>query len=100
MRRSRTGPRADSLKTTAPKSRSPMSRRLLRVRNVLKSWALLFGLSAVLGIVPLLTGNYRLPLIFLFFALLLSGAGYFFLHSIPPLMCGGPQFPAGHVATL
>ena len=59
-----------------------MSRALLRVRNVLKSWALLFGLSAVLGIVPLLTGNYRLLSIFLFCALLLAGAGYFYIDRI------------------
>jgi Zn-dependent protease with chaperone function len=59
-----------------------MGRTLLRVRNVLKSWALLFGLCALLGFVPLLIGNYRLLSIFLFCALLLAGAGYFYIDRI------------------
>src|SRR5256885_2605039 len=70
-----------------------MSRRLLRVRNVLKSWALLFGLSAVLGIVPLLTGNYRLLSIFLFCALLLAGAGYFYIDRIALGMVPARELP-------
>jgi heat shock protein HtpX len=72
-----------------------MSRRLLRVRNVLKSWALLFGLSAVLGIVPLLTGNYRLLSIFLFCAVLLAGAGYFYIDRIALGMVGARELPRG-----
>jgi heat shock protein HtpX len=59
-----------------------MNRTLLRTRNVLKAWALLFGLCAALGIVPLVTGNYRLLSIFLFCALLLIGAGYFYADRI------------------
>jgi heat shock protein HtpX len=70
-----------------------MSRRLLRIRNVLKSWALLFGLTAVLGIVPLLTGNYRLLSIFIFCALLLAGAGYFYIDRIALGMVGARELP-------
>src|SRR2546429_2282853 len=100
MRRSRTGLRAASPRTTAPKSPNPMSRALLRVRNVLKSWALLFGLSAVLGIVPLLTGNYRLLSIFLFCALLLAGAGYFYIDRIALGMVGARELPRGEAPAL
>jgi heat shock protein HtpX len=77
-----------------------MSRTLLRVRNVLKSWALLFGLSAVLGIVPLLTGNYRLLSIFLFCALLLAGAGYFYVDRIALGMVGARELPRGEAPAL
>jgi heat shock protein HtpX len=77
-----------------------MSRRLLRVRNVLKSWALLFGLSAVLGLVPLLTGNYRLLSIFLFCALLLAGAGYFYIDRIALGMVGARELPRGEAPAL
>ena len=77
-----------------------MGRTLLRVRNVLKSWALLFGLSAVLGIVPLLTGNYRLLSIFLFCAVLLAGAGYFYIDRITLGMVGARELPRGEAPAL
>ena len=72
-----------------------MGRTLLRVRNVLKAWALLFGLCAVLGIVPLVTGNYRLLSVFLFCALLLAGAGYFYIDRIALGMVGARELPRG-----
>ena len=72
-----------------------MGRRLLRVRNVLKAWALLFGLCAVLGIVPLVTGSYRLLSVFLFCALLLAGAGYFYIDRIALGMVGARELPRG-----
>ncbi len=72
-----------------------MGRTLLRVRNVLKTWALLFGLCAVLGIVPLVTGNYRLLSVFLFCALLLAGAGYFYIDRIALGMVGARELPRG-----
>src|SRR5918911_3265734 len=72
-----------------------MSRTLLRTRNVLKSWALLFGLCAALGIVPLVAGDYRLLSIFLFCALLLSGAGYFYADRIALGMVGARELPRG-----
>jgi len=72
-----------------------MGRTLLRVRNVLKAWALLFGLSAVLGIVPLVTGSYRLLSVFLFCALLLAGAGYFYIDRIALGMVGARELPRG-----
>src|SRR2546429_4780028 len=93
--RSPTGLLAASPRTTAQKSPRAMGRTLLRVRNVLKSWALLFGLSAVLGIVPLLTGNYRLLSIFLFCAVLLAGAGYFYIDRITLGMVGARELPRG-----
>ncbi|TML41985.1 MAG: protease HtpX [Actinobacteria bacterium] len=72
-----------------------MGRTLLRVRNVLKAWALLFGLCAVLGIVPLVTGSYRLLSVFLFCALLLAGAGYFYIDRIALGMVGARELPRG-----
>ena len=77
-----------------------MSRRLLRVRNVLKAWALLVGLTAVLGIVPLLTGSYRLLSIFIFCALLLAGAGYFYIDRIALGMVGARELPRGEAPAL
>jgi heat shock protein HtpX len=77
-----------------------MSRRLLRVRNVLKAWALLVGLTAVLGVVPLLTGNYRLLSIFIFCGLLLAGAGYFYIDRIALGMVGARELPRGEAPAL
>ena len=77
-----------------------MGRTLLRVRNVLKSLALLAGLCALLGIVPLLTGNYRLLSIFLFCALLLAGAGYFYADRIALGMVGAKELPRGEAPAL
>src|ERR687888_1682063 len=72
-----------------------MSRTLLRARNVLKAWVLLFGLCAILGIVPLLAGDYRLLSIFLFCALLLAGAGYFYADRIALGMVGARELVPG-----
>jgi heat shock protein HtpX len=77
-----------------------MTRTLLRTRNVLKAWALLFGLCAALGIVPLLAGNYRLLSIFLFCALLLVGAGYFYADRIALGMVGARELQRGEVPAL
>jgi heat shock protein HtpX len=72
-----------------------MSRTLLRVRNVLKAWVLLLGLCAVLGIVPLLAGDYRLLSVFIFCALLLAGAGYFYVDRIALGLVGARELPRG-----
>lgn len=77
-----------------------MSRTLLRVRNVLKAWLLLLGICAVLGIVPLLAGNYRLLSVFLFCALLLAGAGYFYVDRIALGMVGARELPRGQAPAL
>jgi heat shock protein HtpX len=72
-----------------------MGRTLLRVRNTLKAWALLVGICALLGIVPLLAGDYRLLSVFIFCALLLAGAGYFYADRIALGMVGARELPAG-----
>jgi heat shock protein HtpX len=77
-----------------------MSRTLLRTRNVLKAWALLVGLCAVLGIVPLVAGNYRLLSIFLFCALLLAGAGYYHADRIALGMIGARELLRGEAPAL
>jgi heat shock protein HtpX len=77
-----------------------VSRTLLRARNVGKSLVLLVGLCAVLGIVPLLAGNYRLLSIFLFCALLLAGAGYFYADRIALGMVGARELQRGEAPAL
>lgn len=77
-----------------------MSRTFLRVRNVLKAWLLLLGICALLGIVPLLAGNYRLLSVFLFCALLLAGAGYFYVDRIALGMVGARELPRGQAPAL
>jgi heat shock protein HtpX len=77
-----------------------MSRAFLRVRNVLKAWLLLFGICALLGIVPLLAGDYRLLSVFLFCALLLAGAGYFYIDRIALGMVGARELPRGQAPAL
>lgn len=77
-----------------------MGRTFLRIRNVLKSWAILFGLCAVLGVVPLVAGNYRLLSIFLFCALLLAGAGYFYVDRIALGMVAARELPRGEAPGL
>jgi heat shock protein HtpX len=52
--------------------------RLLIIRNVLKSWALLLGACAVLGGVGWALGGYRLLSIFVFCGVLLAGALYWY----------------------
>jgi heat shock protein HtpX len=54
----------------------------------------------VLGIVPLLTGNYRLLSIFLFCALLLAGAGYFYIDRIALGMVRARELPRGEAPAL
>src|SRR5919202_5172390 len=77
-----------------------MTRTLLRARNILKAWVLLFGLCAILGIVPLVAGNYRLLSIFLFCALLLAGAAYFYADRIALGMVGAKELPRGEAPAL
>lgn len=77
-----------------------MGRTLLRTRNVLKAWAMVVGLCAVLGIVPLLTGNYRLLSVFLFSALLLVGAAYFYADRIVLGMVAARELPPGEAPVL
>jgi heat shock protein HtpX len=77
-----------------------MGRTLLRTRNVLKAWVMVVGLCAVLGIVPLLTGNYRLLSVFLFCALLLVGAAYFYADRIALGMVGARELPRGEAPLL
>jgi heat shock protein HtpX len=77
-----------------------MGRTLLRVRNVVKAWLLLVGLCAVLGIFPLVAGNYRLLSIFLFCALLLAGAGYFYADRIALGMVGARELLRGEAPVL
>jgi heat shock protein HtpX len=77
-----------------------VSRKLLRARNLLKAFALLLGLCALLGIVPLLAGDYRLLSVFVFAALLLAGAAYFYADRIALGMVGAKELPRGEAPAL
>jgi heat shock protein HtpX len=77
-----------------------VNRRLLRARNVLKAFALLLGVCALLGIVPLLAGDYRLLSVFVFAALLLAGAAYFYADRIALGMIGAKELPRGEAPRL
>ncbi|MDQ2983313.1 MAG: M48 family metalloprotease [Actinomycetota bacterium] len=72
-----------------------MSGRLVRVRNVLKAWLLLLGLCALLGLGPLLAGNYELLSIFVFAALLVAFGGYFYADRIALGMVGAKELVPG-----
>src|SRR5262249_15330135 len=50
--------------------------------------------------VPLLAGNYRLLSVFLFCALLLAGAGYFYIDRIALGMVGARELPRGQAPAL
>jgi heat shock protein HtpX len=77
-----------------------VNRTLVRARNVLKAFAMLVGLCALLGIVPLLAGDYRLLSVFVFAALLLAGAAYFYADRIALGMVGAKELPAGEAPAL
>jgi heat shock protein HtpX len=73
---------------------------LLRMRNVFKALLLLTGVCAALGLVPLLLGNYRVLSIFIFCALLLVGAGYWYADRIALGMVGAKELPVAEAPML
>jgi heat shock protein HtpX len=69
--------------------------RLLIVRNVLKSWALLLGACAVLGLIGWALGGYRLLSIFVFCGVLLAGALYWYADRVALGLVGARELPIG-----
>src|SRR5881398_2325395 len=68
-----------------------MSSAMLALRNVLKAWLLVIGICCVLGFVGWALGGYRLLSIFLFCALLLAVAAYWYADRVALGMTGARE---------
>lgn len=77
-----------------------MTGRLPVIRNVLKAWGLVLGLSAVLGAVGWLLGGYRLLSIFVFCALLAAAAAYWYGDRVILGMVGARELPRAEAPAL
>ncbi len=77
-----------------------MGGRWLVIRNVLKGWALLLGSSAVLGGIGWLLGGYRLLSIFVFCAILLAGALYWYADRVAIGLVRARELPVGEAPGL
>jgi heat shock protein HtpX len=72
----------------------------LAVRNVLKAWLLLVVLSGALALLGWELGGYRLLSIFLFCALLLAAAAYWYADRVALGMAGARELPLGEAPLL
>ncbi len=77
-----------------------MSRALLSVRNVLKAWLFLTGVCAVLGFTGWELGGLRLASIFVFCALLLGLAAYWYADRVAMGMVGARELLPGEAPAL
>jgi heat shock protein HtpX len=73
---------------------------LLIVRNVLKAWALLIVVSGAMAFIGWELGGYRLLTIFLFCALLLAAAIYWYSDRVALGMVGARELPFGEAPLL
>jgi heat shock protein HtpX len=99
MHRTTTGLRAGSSKKTATKA-PPLGGRLLIFRNILKGWAFLLGVCAVLGGIGWLLGGYRLLSIFAFCGVLLGGALYWYADRVAVGLVRARELPIGEAPGL
>jgi heat shock protein HtpX len=67
--------------------------RLAAARNLLKVWALVAGLCAVLGLLGYAAGGYRLLSTVVFCALLAAAAAYWYLDRVVMGMIGARELP-------
>jgi heat shock protein HtpX len=72
-----------------------MRRALPAVLNVLKAWALLVGVCALLGAIGFAAGGYRLLSILVFCVLLVAGAAYWYSDRVALGMVGARELPLG-----
>jgi heat shock protein HtpX len=72
-----------------------MRRALPAVVNVLKAWALVVGVCALLGAIGYAAGGYRLLSILVFCALLVAGAAYWYSDRVALGMIGARELPLG-----
>jgi heat shock protein HtpX len=77
-----------------------MDGAFLAVRNVLKAWLLLILVCGALGVIGWELGGYRLLSIFLFCALLLAGAVYFYSDRVALAMVGARELPIAQAPLL
>src|SRR5438270_2470424 len=73
---------------------------MLALRNVLKAWTLLIVTCGGLGLLGWAVGGYRLLSIFLFCALLLAAAVYWYSDRIALAMVGARELPVGEAPSL
>src|SRR6478752_9705564 len=105
MRRSPTGLRAASRRTTAPTAATTrnsiaVGRRLLVLRNVLKVWAILIVLGVAFGFAGWQLGGYRVALLFLGSIVLLAAAIYAYADRIVMGMLGAREMAEGEAPAL
>jgi heat shock protein HtpX len=74
--------------------------RLLVVRNVLKAWAMFLGACGVFGLIGWALGGYRLLSIFVFCAVLLAGALYWYADRVALGLVGARELPIGEAPGL
>src|ERR671939_2049853 len=70
------------------------------VVNVLKAWALLVGVCALLGAIGYAAGGYRLLSILVFCALMVAGAAYWYSDRVALGMIGARPLPFGEAPAL
>ena len=70
------------------------------LRNVAKTWILVVGICALLGAVGFAGGGYRLLSIFVFCALLVVAASYWYSDRIALGMVGARELPVGEAPAL
>src|ERR671933_1665438 len=77
-----------------------MRRASPAVLNVLKAWALLVGVCALLGAIGFAAGGYRLLSILVFCALMIAGAAYWYSDRVALGMVGARELPLGEAPAL
>lgn len=77
-----------------------MQRSLHPLWNGLKAWLILTGLVAFFGGIGWLLGGYRLLSIFVFCALLLAGAAYWYAERVALGLVGARELPFGEAPAL
>ena len=77
-----------------------MRRALPGILNVLKAWALLVGICALLGAIGFAAGGYRLLSILVFCALMVAGAAYWYSDRVALGMVGARELPLGEAPAL
>jgi heat shock protein HtpX len=70
------------------------------VANVLKAWALVVGVCALLGALGFAAGGYRLLSILVFCALLLAGGAYWYSDRVALGLVGARELPVGEAPAL
>src|ERR671932_81703 len=77
-----------------------MRRALPAVLNVLKAWALLVGVCALLGALGYAARGYRLLSILVFCALMVAAAAYWYADRVALGMVGARELPLGEAPAL